>query len=62
MAPFTNYNGTTFSAIVRAVIDDARFPTDQNALARSLAGHIVAGVAEDGEVEAVLKLCAKLGD
>jgi hypothetical protein len=47
---------------VRAVIDDARFPTDQNALARSLAGHIVAGVAEDGEVEAVLKLCAKLGD
>ena len=60
-APFTNYNGNTFSAIMRAIIDDAGFPTDRRALARSLAGHIVAGVAEEGEVEAFRELCAKLG-
>jgi hypothetical protein len=61
MAPFTNYNGNTFSAIMRAIIDDAGFPTDRKVLARSLAGHIVAGVAEEGEVEAFRELCAKLG-
>jgi hypothetical protein len=61
MAPFTNYNGNTFSAIMRAIIDDAGFPADRKVLARSLAGHIVAGVAEEGEVEAFRELCAKLG-
>jgi hypothetical protein len=43
------------------VIDDAGFPADRKVLARSLAGHIVAGVAEEGEVEAFRELCAKLG-
>ena len=46
---------------MRAIIDDAGFPTDRRALARSLAGHIVAGVAEESEVEAFRELCAKLG-
>lgn len=43
MAPFTNFNGNTFSAIARTIIANAGFdPLDQT-LARSLAGHIVAG-------------------
>jgi hypothetical protein len=46
---------------MRAIIDDAGFPADRKVLARSLAGHIVAGVAEEGEVEAFRELCAKLG-
>lgn len=45
---------------MRVIIDDAGFPTDRRVLARSLAGHIVAGVAEEGEVEAFRELCAKL--
>ncbi len=61
LAPFTNYNGNTFSAIVRAIIEGADFSTPDQALARSLAGHIVAGVAEEGEVEAFRKLCEKRG-
>ncbi|MEK6232122.1 MAG: hypothetical protein N2A42_09725 [Luteolibacter sp.] len=60
MALFANYNGNTFSAIMRAIIDDAGFPAEQNVLARSLAGHIVAGVADEEEIEAFLKLCRRL--
>ncbi len=60
MALFANYNGNTFSAIMRAIIDDAGFPAEQNVLARSLAGHIVAGVADEEELEAFLKLCRRL--
>ena len=60
MAPFTNYNGNTFAAIMRAIIDDAGFQPAHQALARSLAGHIVAGVAGEGEEEAFRELCAKL--
>jgi hypothetical protein len=60
MAPFTNYNGNTFSAIARTIIANAGFDPMDQTLARSLAGHIVAGVAEEGEVEAFRELCAKL--
>jgi hypothetical protein len=61
MAPFTNFNGNTFSAIARTIIANAGFDPMDQTLARSLAGHIVAGVAEEGEVEAFRELCAKLG-
>jgi hypothetical protein len=44
LASFTNYNGNTFSAIARAVIGGLEIPNDTAALARSLAGHIVAGM------------------
>ena len=60
MAPFTNYNGNKFSAIIRAIIDDAEFQPDSRALARSLTGHIVAGVAAEAEIGAFRELCAKL--
>ncbi len=62
LAPFTNYNGNTFSAIARAMIATLDLPEDKAALARSLAGHIVAGVAGDLERTAFSALCAKLGE
>lgn len=60
MAPFTNYNGNTFSAIARALIDGLGLSAGTAALARSLAGHIVAGVASEEEVEAFRKFCEGL--
>jgi hypothetical protein len=61
LAPFTNYNGNTFSAIARAMIETLEIPRESMALARSLAGHIVAGVASDEEVRAFRKFCEDLG-
>jgi hypothetical protein len=61
LAPFTNYNGNTFSAIARALIETLEIPKDSATLARSLAGHIVAGVASDEEVKAFRKFCESLG-
>ena len=60
LAPFTNYNGNTFSAIARGLIDTLELPKDSASLARSLAGHIVAGVASDEEVQAFRKFCDRL--
>jgi hypothetical protein len=45
MAPFCNFNGNTFVAVIRRVIADLNLPADQAAALRSLAGHIVAGTA-----------------
>lgn len=61
IAPFTNYNGNTFSAIARALMADLPFPKETAALARSLAGHIVAGVASEEEIQAFKEFCASLG-
>ena len=61
LAPFTNYNGNTFAAIARALIDGLELPKENAAVARSLAGHIVAGVASEEEVKAFEKFCASLG-
>jgi hypothetical protein len=61
LAPFTNYNGNTFSAIARSLIDTLDIPSSSAVLARSLAGHIVAGVASDEEVSAFRKFCESLG-
>ena len=61
LAPFTNYNGNTFAAIARALIDGLELSREKSAVARSLAGHIVAGVASDEEVSAFEKFCASLG-
>ncbi|OYV06316.1 MAG: hypothetical protein CFE26_06925 [Verrucomicrobiales bacterium VVV1] len=60
MAPFTNFNGNTFAAIARALIDGLGIADQSRAVARSLAGHIVAGVASDEEVEAFRKFCGSL--
>ena len=61
LAPFTNYNGNTFAAIARALIDGMGLQKEKAAVARSLAGHIVAGVASEEEVKAFEKFWAGLG-
>lgn len=61
LAPFTNYNGNTFAAIARALIDGLGLPRENAAVVRSLAGHIVAEVASEEEVKAFEKFCASLG-
>ena len=50
-----------FAAIAQALIDGLGLPKENAAVARSLAGHIVAGVASDEEIRAFEKFCASLG-
>ena len=49
LAPFCNYNGNTFTAIMRQQLATIELPGDQIALLRSLAGHVIAGVATTEE-------------
>ncbi|MEO5914947.1 MAG: hypothetical protein ABIS50_11985 [Luteolibacter sp.] len=61
LAPFCVYNGNTFTAIIRDVVINLNLKSDQNQIVRSLAGHIVAGVASDEETRAFREFCASLG-
>jgi len=61
MAPFCFYNGNTFASIIRLVIKKLDLPAEQAVVARSLAGHIVAGVATAEEERAFREFCAGLG-
>lgn len=60
-APFCFYNGNTFAAIIRDVINQIDLPEQRKSAARSLAGHIVAGVATVEEEKAFREFCAGLG-
>ena len=51
LAPFCNFNGNTFAAIARQLIQRLRLAADQAHIVRSWAGHIVAGTAGDTETE-----------
>ena len=56
-APFCFYNGNTFVAIIRDCIAHAEgFTREQIVLAKSLAGHMVAGTAEPEEIQQFEKL------
>jgi hypothetical protein len=57
MAPFCYYNGNTFAAVARAVIGRLNLGETRSFVIRSLAGHIVAGVATDEEVAAFKDFC-----
>ena len=57
MAPFCFYNGNTFAAVARDVIQNLALPADEAYVIRSLAGHIVAGVATDEEARAFREFC-----
>lgn len=59
LAPFCFYNGNTFVAIIRDVIGKLPLSSEQGYLIRSLAGHIVAGVAVGEEQKAFEKFCAQ---
>ena len=60
LAPFCLYNGNTFSSIIALVIRKLDLPATQAQLVRSLAGHIVAGVASEVEMQAFREFCASL--
>jgi hypothetical protein len=60
MPPFCLYNGNTFTAIIRDVVTNLGMEPHQQQLIRSLAGHIVAGVASDKEIRAFREFCATL--
>jgi hypothetical protein len=57
MAPFCFYNGNTFASIVALLIRRIELSPDRAYIVRSLAGHIVAGVATDEEVKAFREFC-----
>lgn len=56
-APFCFYNGNTFASIIALVIKKLSLPADEAYIIRSLAGHIVAGVATEEEVRAFREFC-----
>ena len=60
LAPFCNFNGNTFVTIIRKVIGSLPFPVDQVTVLRSLAGHIVAGVATLEEQRTFLEVLTKI--
>ena len=59
MAPFCFYNGNTFAAIARSMVEQLGLSGSEAAALRSLAGHIVAGVATPQQQEAFRKFCEK---
>jgi hypothetical protein len=61
LAPFCNFNGNTFVAVIRRVIARLELPPEQAAALRSLAGHIVAGTATSEEQTAVRDVMDQLG-
>jgi hypothetical protein len=62
LAPFCNYNGNTFVAIVKTLLDDTlkSMPADRAHALRSIAGHIVAGTATDIERKQLDSILAAL--
>jgi hypothetical protein len=61
MAPFCLYNGNTFASVIGLVVKGLSVSPAQHVILRSLAGHIVAGVASDEETLAFREFCASLG-
>jgi hypothetical protein len=49
LAPFCNFNGNTFAAIARSLVDSLKLKADQAHVIRTLLGHIVAGTASEAE-------------
>ncbi|MEM9481331.1 MAG: hypothetical protein AAGA58_16900 [Verrucomicrobiota bacterium] len=60
MAPFCFYNGNTFASIVLLIIKKIGLRPEEEFIVRTLAGHIVAGVATGEEEKAFAEFCASL--
>ena len=62
LAPFCNYNGNTFVAIVKTLLADtlSQMPANRAFILRSIAGHIVAGTATDIETEQLNEILEEL--
>ena len=61
MAPFCHYNRNTFAAVIRDVIHQLKISEPERVVLRSLAGHIVAGVATEEEEKEFGKFCVEHG-
>ena len=59
-APFCFFNGNTFVSIIALVVRSLNLPADRAYVVRSLAGHIVAGVATGEEEKAFRDFCDEL--
>ena len=53
LAPFCNFNGNTFAALARSLVDTLKARADEAHVIRSLLGHAVAGTASDVETKAL---------
>jgi hypothetical protein len=62
LAPFCNFNGNTFVAVIRRVIAGLNLAPGKAAAGRSLAGHIVAGTATPDEQAAFSTLLNRIGE
>jgi len=60
LAPICFYNGNTFAGIIRDVVNSIGLPPQETIIVRSLAGHIVAGVADEFKEEEFRKICELL--
>jgi len=60
LAPFCNFNGNTFVAVIRKVVSAIPLSADQAAVLRSLTGHIVAGIATPEEQQAFHDVLTRL--
>lgn len=61
LAPFCFYNGKTSAGIIRAVISSLNPLSAKAYVVRSLAGHVVAGVATCDDETATLPVTAASG-
>ena len=62
LAPFCNYNGNTFAAIARTLVDTMSLPPDQTFVVRSLVGHVVAGTFTSEELSELKRFSDDLGE
>ena len=60
LAPFCFYNGNTFASIAVLIVKHLDLEPEQAHILRSLAGHIVAGVASEEEEEAFAEFSASM--
>jgi hypothetical protein len=60
LAPFCNFNGNTFAAIARSVVEALKLKPDEAHVVRTLIGHIVAGTATDVEMDALREFSRNL--
>jgi len=60
LAPFCNFNGNTFAALARSLVDTLKLKADQAHIIRSLLGHVVAGTASDVEARELREFSRRL--
>ena len=60
LAPFCNFNGNTFAAIARSLVDTLKLKADEAHVVRSLLGHVVAGTASQVEARELQEFSRRL--